>query len=186
MTKYDYSLYTSNDGMNTKMWGPHLWNYLFISILGRYPVEIDDRNKEHLKIRHYFKSLLVSLQYIMPCVYCRESYKIFIKELPIKRYLVGRIQLMYYVYLLKDKVNKKLQKQEYLNYNKTKKDLKELYKRGKITKKEYYQKIIECKKKTFYVKPTPPFNEILQKFEQYRAKCSKKTKSCSVTIKKKK
>ena len=118
MIKNDYSMYTSNDGMNTKVWGPHLWNYLFISILGRYPVKIDINNKEHRKIKHYFKSLLISLQYIMPCIYCRESYKLFIKELPIKPYLIGRIQLMYYVYLLKDKVNKKLQKQEYLNYNK--------------------------------------------------------------------
>lgn len=183
MTEYDYSLYTSNDGMNTRVWGPHLWNYLFISILGRYPVKINKNDKEHRKIRHYFKSLLISLQYIMPCVYCRESYKVFIKELPINRYLTGRLQLMYYVYLLKDKVNKKLQKQEHLNYNKTKDELKDLYNRGKITKNEYYKRLDDCKKKTFYVKPTPPFEEVLEKFEQYRAKCSKETKSCSITQK---
>ena len=70
--------------------------------------------------------------------------------------------------------------QEVDDLNKTKKDLKELYKKGKITKNDYYQKLIECKKKTFYVKPTPPFKEVLDKFEQYRAKCSKKTKSCSI------
>jgi hypothetical protein len=29
MSKNDFSMYSSNDGMNTKVWGPHLWNFLF-------------------------------------------------------------------------------------------------------------------------------------------------------------
>lgn len=183
MSKNDFSMYSgiysSNDGMNTKVWGPHLWNFLFISIAGRYPIKIDKNNQEHKMIKNYFKSLFTSLQYIMPCIYCRESYKKFFKELPIKEYLDGRIQMMYYAYLLKDKVNNKLQKQERLNYKKTKKELKELYRQKGITKDEYYKKLQHCKKTTFYVKPTPPFKDVLDKYEQYRAKCSKKTKSCS-------
>ena len=95
--------------------------------------------------------------------------------------MVGRLELMYYVYLLKDKVNNKLQKQEYLNYSKTKHHLKEMYKNDKITKDEYYTLLNNCKNKTFYVKPTPDFKEVLNKYEKYRAKCSNKTKSCSVT-----
>jgi hypothetical protein len=180
MNQINVNDYTSTDGMSTKVWGPHLWNFLFISIMGRYPFKIEKKNKEHKMIKHYFKNLLHSLQYIMPCVYCRDSYIQFYNELPIDSYLKGRIYLMYYVYLIKDKVNNKLIKQEILNYNKTKKKLKELYKKNKISKDTYYLKLSECKSKTFYVKPTPPFKEVLDKYEQYRAKCSKKTKSCSL------
>lgn len=182
MDKINVHNYTSNDGMSTKTWGPHLWNYLFISIMGRYPVKIEKHNKEHQIIKHYFKNLLKSLQYIMPCIYCRNSYMQFYNELPIKRYLKGRIYMMYYVYLLKDKVNNKLMKQEILNYNETKHKLKKLYKKNKISKETYHIKLNICKTNTFYVKPTPPFKEVLDKYEQYRAKCSKKTKSCSKLI----
>ena len=61
MSKNDFSMYSgiysSNDGMNTKVWGPHLWNFLFISIAGRYPIKIEKNNQEHKMIKNYFKSL---------------------------------------------------------------------------------------------------------------------------------
>ncbi len=63
MSKNDFSMYSgiysSNDGMNTKVWGPHLWNFLFISIAGRYPIKIDKNNQEHKMIKNYFKSLFL-------------------------------------------------------------------------------------------------------------------------------
>ena len=175
----DFSKYYSNDGMNTKVWGPRLWDFLFISVLGRYPVKIDKTNKEHCELRDHYKSLFTLLQFILPCVYCRNSYIKFLNELNLEKYLSGRIQLMYFIYSLKDKVNKKLQKQELLNYNKTKQKLKIYYNNGRITKEEYYKMLKRCAQKTFYVIPSPPFKDVLDKYEKYRAKCSNKTKSCS-------
>jgi hypothetical protein len=54
------------------------------------------------------------------------------------------------VYLIKDKVNKKLLDQESKNKN-----------------------------KNFKTKPSPPFEEICKYYEKYRAYCSDKTQTCS-------
>lgn len=108
----DYSTYAFDSGMNTKEWGPGLWKFLFMSILGRYPKKIDDKNREHIALKMYYKDFLTNLGYIMPCVFCRQSYIEFLRELPLEPFLVGKIELMYWLYLIKDKVNKKLLEQE--------------------------------------------------------------------------
>lgn len=111
----DYTMYATNSGMNTKEWGPGLWKFLFMSILGRYPKKIDEKNREDVALKNYYKDILLNLQYILPCVFCRDSYTIFIQELPIEPFLIGKIELMYWLYLIKDKVNKKLIEQEKKN-----------------------------------------------------------------------
>jgi hypothetical protein len=174
----DYSLYDSESGMATKRWGPSFWNSLFVSIMGRYPFKIDTSNEEHLLLQSEFKHLLTSLSNIMPCVFCRNSFKNFLKELPIEPFLIGRIELMYWLYLMKDKVNKKLICQENLCYNDEKKRLKSLYYNKQISKEEYYQKIKEFKEEAFTTIPTPPFKEVLDKYEAIRAVCSQKSLSC--------
>lgn len=176
----DYSIYTSTSGMSTKHWGPAAWNFLFISIMGRYPTRIDMNNSEDIIIKNAFKNMLTTLQIVMPCVYCRESFKKFLLELPIEPYLVGRIELMYWLYLMKDKVNNKLRGQENKCYTDEKRKLKAEFYSGKITEAEYYKYISEFKEETFNTVPTPPFKEVLDKYENLRAVCSDKAKTCAL------
>ena len=122
----DYSKYYGSNGMSTHAWGPAAWNFLFSSILGNYPIKINKKSREHLNIYGHYYNLCLSLQYTMPCIYCRNSFKDFLRELPVEPYLNGRIELMYWLYLMKDKVNNKLINQEIECYNDKKKELQSL------------------------------------------------------------
>jgi hypothetical protein len=175
----DYSEYNSKSGMATAEFGPPAWKFLFISILGRYPVKVDKRIKEHLILQKEFKHFLTSLQYILPCVFCRNSFKDFLKIIPIKNFLGSRVELMFWLYSMKDLVNKKLINQELKCYINEKRILK----RASTNTKEYtYQKQI-LKQKTFITKPSPPFKQVLDYFESFRATCSKKSLSCVLKTK---
>lgn len=176
----DYSIYEGDSGMSTKHWGPAAWKFLFTSIMGRYPVKIDMNNAEHILIRNAFKSMLTSLQIVMPCIYCRESFKKFLLDLPIEPYLTGRIELMYWLYMMKDKVNNKLLGQENVCYKEEKLKLKAMYYSGAISEEEYYSKVQAFKEETFNTIPTPPFKEVLDQYESLRAVCSDKAKTCAL------
>jgi hypothetical protein len=174
----DYAKYYGKGGMSTKHFGPILWDFLFTSILGRYPVKIDLNNDEHIQILKGYYQTLTNLKITLPCIFCRISYEQFLKELPIKPFLIGRIELFYWLYLMKDKVNKKLISQELENYNKMKQKLKMMYIDKKINLKEYKKYIYKIKKRIFVTIPTPPFKQVLDKYEHYRAKCIKKIQKC--------
>lgn len=176
---YDYSMFYGTSGLATKLWGPHAWIFLFASIHGSYPVKFDSSNSEHIEIRRAFKQMFASLQHTMPCIFCRNSYIEFYKKLPIGKFMGGRIELMYWLYLMRDLVNQKLIQQEREGYNKEKKILKNKYRNNQITKDQYYDLINICKKNTIYTKPSPPFLEVLQKYEDMRAICSPVAKTCS-------
>ena len=174
--KIDYSKYNSDSGMNTKSWGPAGWNFLFISILGKYPIKV--LTKEDILIKQAFKSMLTNLSIIMPCVFCRDSFKGFLEELPIEEYLIGRVELMYWLYLIKDKVNQKLIKLEYKCYNDEKRRLKTMVYNTQISESEYYKKVKEFKSDNFETIPTPPFKDVLDKYEAQRAQCDPRAKKC--------
>lgn len=178
MSIKNYNKYLSLSGMKTKYWGPNAWNFLFCSILGTYPEQIDIKNKDHIKIKKEFKNLFNSLCFILPCIFCRDSYKVFIKELPIDPYLVGRIELCNWLYKLKDKVNKKLIKQEIdcfkVEHEKILKKLKD----KKINKTQYKCLYDKLKKDILCTKKSPSFLEILNYYESFRAGCSNKSKTC--------
>jgi hypothetical protein len=175
----DYTNYYSNSGLSTKHWGPSGWHFLFSCIMGAYPIKIT-KSKEHQQIKKHFKQLFENMGYIMPCIFCRESYKSFFKELPIKPFLTGRMELMFWLYQMRDKVNKKLIKQENKCYNDEKKKLKKQYKNGLITEDEYYQKVNNFKKDMFITLQSPPFVEVLDKYESIRANCYAKAKKCTL------
>ena len=46
--------------------------------------------------------------YIIPCDECRESFLCIIKENPVDKYLGNRIKLIYWLYIIHNKVNSKL------------------------------------------------------------------------------
>ena len=97
--------------MQTRIWGPSLWHYSFI-MCRNYPNKIDINNEKHLLLKKQYKDFFINLQYLLPCKFCRKSYKQFIKELPIDKYLNNKNDITYWFYLIKDKVNKKLINQE--------------------------------------------------------------------------
>ena len=134
--------------MDTRIFGPPMLKTMFI-IAANYEVEILPKNKKHQKKKKVYKDFFVNMKDIIPCIHCRKSYKVFIKELPITPFLNSRKDLMYWLYLIKDKVNKKLIKQ---------------YKEGKHKYK---------------TKPSPPFEKICKYYEKFRADCSPKSVSCT-------
>lgn len=174
----DYSKYYGKSGISTRFWGCRAWDFLFVSILGRYPIKVI--TKEDLEIKQAFKSMLTNLSLVMPCIFCRNSFKEFLQELPIEDYLIGRIELMYWLYLMKDKVNKKLIKLEHNCYNDEKSKLKGMFYNKEISEEEYYKKVKEFKYDNFVTIPTPPFKEVLDKYETQRARCDPRAKKCSI------
>jgi len=175
----DYSKYESNNGLSTKHWGKAGWYFLFSCVAG-YPVKIDNTNTEHIKIKREYEKMFSSLAFTMPCIFCRNSFKQFLELVPIKRYLSGRIHLMYWLYLVRDLVNKKLIKQERECYREEKKRLKQLFYSNTISEKEYYKSVQEFKIKTVLTQSSPPFEVILDKYESIRATCSAKSKTCAI------
>ena len=176
----DYTKYQSISGMSTRKWGPAFWNALFISIMGHYPTKLYEKSIDHLQTKKAFKNILCSLQTILPCVFCRDSFKGFLKELPIDEYLVGRIELMYWLYQMKDKVNKKLLYQENICYNDGKKKLKLEFYSKQISESEYYFKVKQFKKDTFITIASPPFYQVLDYYENFRATCDERAKKCTL------
>ena len=177
----DYSKYYGNSGISTRYWGCRAWDFMFVSILGRYPIKV--KSEEDLEIKQAFKSMLTNLSVVMPCIFCRNSFKGFLEELPIEEYLIGRIELMYWLYLMKDKVNRKLIKLENNCYNDEKSKLKSMFYNKEITEEEYYKKVKEFKSENFVTVNTPPFKEVLYKYETQRAICDPRAKKCSITKK---
>ena len=170
--------FSSNSGLKTKVWGPSGWEFLFSCIMGGYPYKINNDKKNDIRIKKHFRSMLSSLRYTLPCVFCRNSYKKFWKELPIEKYISGRIELMYWLYLIKDKVNNKLIDQEREAYDEKILKLKFLFNAGQISRNDFFIKQEEIKKYSFCTKPSPPFREILESYEMRRAGCSQKAQTC--------
>lgn len=162
--------FEGKNGFSTKFFGPRLWDSLFTMVLGAYPVKFDSSNSEHVKIKRAFVTTFCNLKYLLPCSFCRMSYKEFYNSLPIEKYTGTRIDMMYWLYLLKDKVNKKLIQQEvdYIS------EIQSKYDTGKISKEEYLKSLNKC----FSTVPSPPFIEVLRKYEKNRAVCNKKLKKC--------
>ena len=174
----DYTKYNSDSGMSTRHFGPNLWDFLFTSILGRYPIIIDSSNTEHHIISKSFYNMINNLQYILPCVYCRNSFSQFLIEFPLTSYyLKGRFELFYWLYLMKDKINKKLIDQENILIEYKTRKYKNCYDNDR---EKCYRKIKNIEVKYRKTIPTPSFEQVLDKYEKYRAVCHDKTKTCTI------
>lgn len=135
--------------MDTKKWGPAGWTFMF-TIASNYPTTIDVTNKDHRALRLHYKAFFQSIEFMLPCKYCRQSYHQFIAELPIDDFLSSRRRIVYWLYLIKDKVNRKLIAQERES----------------------------PRKDGFKTQPSPPFKDVMAYYASFRAKCSDKTKTC--------
>lgn len=89
--------------MNTNKWGPPAWEFLHATSFN-YPIRPSDYDK--LRYKNFF----VILGDMYPCSYCRESYKKYIKNIPIEKFYDSRYGIVLWLYLIHDQVNKKIGK----------------------------------------------------------------------------
>lgn len=98
---------SKNNGILTKVWGPPLWIGLHAITFG-YPYKIDENNSEHIAKRNAYYQFFKVLGDVLPCKYCRQSYKVFFEELDINLFLKDRKGITKWLYLIHEKVNDKL------------------------------------------------------------------------------
>ena len=97
--------------MQVNKWGPPFWKSLNYVAFGA-PIQIDKTRR--IEYYMYFKSV----SDILPCKYCRDSYKFFFKYLNIKWFWDTRMGLTYWLFTLHNLVNTKLKKPINTNYYK--------------------------------------------------------------------
>lgn len=93
--------------MDTRYWGPDGWKLLH-SIAVSYPTRPQKRDK--MLYSQFFETIM----YVLPCIYCRNSFQEYFDQLPIEHYLANNLELSYWLYLMHNKVNDKLRKQNLL------------------------------------------------------------------------
>lgn len=108
-----------NNGLITKLWGEPTWKSLHAITYG-YPLEPTDNQK------HWYKTYFISLGYVLPCKYCRESYRKFIstgETALTDEVLQNRKTLTAWLKRVHDAVNNKLE----ISYAIDQSDLDEMY-----------------------------------------------------------
>jgi len=114
---YRKSDYYSGDGMLTAVWGPAMWHYLH-TMSFNYPVKPTQKDKTH------YKDFILHLQYVLPCRLCRENLSLQFKQYPLlDSHMSSRDTFSKYIYLLHERINKRLHKRSGLLYS----DVRDLY-----------------------------------------------------------
>lgn len=164
--------------MKTTSWGKPAWLFLH-TITFNYPEIIDEKDPEHCERRKYTKELFENLQYTLPCKYCRASFKDFLEELPIDKFLGCRADITRWLYDIHNKVNAKLRKQEREAVENKFNELTPQVKNGTKHWQTAYKELEEFVVKTMITDSDPTFEEVCQKYESYRAQscAGKKLKS---------
>jgi hypothetical protein len=135
-TKSDYD---SGDGMLTTVWGPSMWHFLHVMSFN-YP------NHPSIQDKINYRNYILSLQYILPCKYCRINLTKNFKKLPITmQNMKNRNSFSKYIYDLHELINKMLGKKSNLSYS----DVRERYEhfRSRCTIPLELKKVIKTLKK---------------------------------------
>lgn len=107
---YSKNDYASGDGFLTSVWGPMMWSYLH-TMSFNYPVNPTADDKKH------YRDFIISLQYVLPCKYCRMNLANNFKKKPIQPcHMENRDAFSRYIYDLHETVNKMLKKKVHLTY----------------------------------------------------------------------
>jgi len=102
--------YYSGDGMLTAVWGPSMWHFLHIMSFN-YPVNPSEEDRKN------YRDFILSLQYILPCKYCRQNLTNNLKATPLSNEdMKDRNSFSRYVYKLHETINKMLGKKSGLSY----------------------------------------------------------------------
>lgn len=108
--------------MKPEIWGRCMWESMHY-IAAAYPQKPSLSDKR--RYCQYFKALAN----VMPCKSCGISFRKYIKEIDITKYLQNRRRLLYWTYLIHNKVNRKLKKSIHIPWaNVEKKYLKGAFK----------------------------------------------------------
>ena len=100
----------SGDGFQTLIWGPPMWHFLH-TMSFNYPVNPTQEDKEH------YRDFVLSLQYVLPCKYCRQNLKTNFRSLPLTMaQMKNRETFSRYMYELHELVNRMLKKKSNLTY----------------------------------------------------------------------
>ena len=111
MKTYTEEEYNSGDGMLTTVWGPSIWHFLHTTSFN-YPNEPTKENKIH------YRNLVLNLEHVLPCKYCRMNLKKNFKKLPLKyEHMKNRYTFSKYIYDLHEHINKMLKKKSGLTYD---------------------------------------------------------------------
>ena len=91
--------------MNVSNWGPGGWVFLH-TITFNYPLKptIEDKKR--------YTKFFNNIGEMLPCRYCRDSFKIYSKYLPIKNFLDDREGITYWLYQIHNLVNDKVFKND--------------------------------------------------------------------------
>lgn len=151
-TKFRYrEVFTKTGESDPKVWGPKMWKQMF-TVAARYPKTYPTSTRKNEAYK-YYKNLK------LPCIQCQQSYTLFWNQVPIEDYLSSRKLLIEWVYIIKDKVNKKLTMQEKNNEAKyTQQCLSE-----DPTRVDFCVEYGRTKQ-TFHTTPSPPLNTILNRY----------------------
>lgn len=110
-TVFSAEEFSSGEGFLTSIWGPALWHFLH-TMSFNYPVDPTPENKKH------YLEFVKSLEYVLPCKYCRLNLEKNFKELPLTMTeMENRGTFSLYIYNLHELINKMLGKKSGLTYN---------------------------------------------------------------------
>lgn len=154
--------------MNSKAWGKNLWDSLYFIARGY------DYNNDADKDKYYVE-FMKSLGSVLPCKFCRVSYHQFFDEIHIEKYLYSPCGLMKFVYDMHEKVSNKLRLQESAVMKQEFVNLQKIY---KVNSLEFWDAYRVKSQHICNTQPTPPFDSVIEHYDQFRAGCSEKLKSC--------
>lgn len=173
--------------MNVNKWGPSGWIFLH-TITFNYPEKPTTQDKK--KYINFFN--LVGD--ILPCKYCRKSYKIYIKYIPIKYFVDSREGITYWLYNIHNLVNNKIFKKDQISFLEVVKKYEKFRAGCKITKKKNSKKKygsckVPLKKKSnnsivqFVNKTESKYKPLMKKYYLNLFKCKENPNKLSVKFK---
>ena len=102
---------SQNNGLCTSTWGSPGWFFLH-SVAAGYPINPDEYDKSVSNptghTRRAYTNFFMYTGDVLPCRFCRDSYKIFVSETPIEDYIHSRESLFEWLFIIHNKVNEKL------------------------------------------------------------------------------
>jgi len=113
--------------MQTTEWGRPLWIFLH-SMSFNAPDKCSKIEQEN------YNRFFNTLGDLLPCKYCRDSYKLFLMYLPIEEYSHERSALTYWLYIIHNLVNLKLNKVSDISF----KDVVQIYEDKRASPRENF------------------------------------------------
>lgn len=100
-----------DNGLCTSTWGSPGWFFLHCVAAG-YPVDPDEyddiRGNTKGHTRRAYTCFFKNTGHVLPCRFCRESYMVFLSEIPIEKYIHSRKKLFEWLFIIHNKVNEKI------------------------------------------------------------------------------